>query len=132
MMNERLIPFVRGVYLIDREDPDTMKDAFMNEVIENGGAYTEATGEKTGLYEISLHGITACGASEIDAIHYWIAAANKAIANPKGEEVEADGFITTHPPRGTPRNHAEEIANVMAERDASNLHAFQRMPFGIS
>ena len=107
MMNERLIPFVRGVSLIDREDPDTLKDAFMNEVIENGGAYAGATGEKTGLYEINLHGITAYGASEIDAIHNWIAAANKAIANPKGEEVEADGFITTHPPRGTPRNHAE-------------------------
>lgn len=132
MMNERLIPFVRGVSLIDREDPDTLKDAFMNEVIENGGAYAEATGEKTGLYEISLHGITACGASEIDAIHYWIDAANKAIANPKGEEVEADGFITTHPPCGTPRNHAEEIANALAERDSVKPHAFQRMPFGIS
>ncbi|WP_254655587.1 hypothetical protein [Sulfitobacter sp. EE-36] len=131
-MNERLIPFVRGVSLIDREDPDTLKDAFMNEVIENGGAYAEETGDKTGLYEISLHGITACGVSEIDAIHYWIVAANKAIANPKGEEVEADGFITKHPPCGTPRNHAEEIANALAERDSVKPRAFQRMPFGIS
>lgn len=132
MMNERLIPFVRGVSLIDHSDPDTLKDAFMNEVIENGGAYADATGVETCLYEISLHGVIARGASEMDAIHNWITAANAALANPAGEEVEADGFITTHPPCGTPRNHAEEIANAMAERDCVKPHAFHRMPFGIS
>jgi len=37
---------------IDRNDPDTLKDAFMNEVIENGGAYAARPCE-TCLYEIS-------------------------------------------------------------------------------
>ena len=57
MMNERLIPFVRGVSQIDHSDPDTLKDAFMNEVIENGGEYAVAPSVETCLYEISLHGI---------------------------------------------------------------------------
>ncbi|UOA23620.1 hypothetical protein DSM110277_02049 [Sulfitobacter pontiacus] len=132
MMNERLIPFVRGVSLIGHNDPDTLKDAFMNEVIENGGAYADATAVETCLYEISLHGIIARGASEMDAIQKWITAANATLANPAGEEVEADGFITMHLPCSTPRNHAEEIANAMAERDRVKPHAFHRMPFGIS
>tara|TARA_R110002051_G_scaffold324897_2_gene424430 strand:- start:18 stop:416 length:399 start_codon:yes stop_codon:yes gene_type:complete len=132
MMNERLIPFVRGVSLIDHNDPDTLKDAFMNEVIENSGAYADPTGVETCLYEISLHGIIARGASEMDAIHKWITAANATLANPAGEEVEADGFTTTHPPCGTPRRHEEEIANAMDERDGVNTRVFHRMPFGIS
>jgi hypothetical protein len=132
MMKERLIPFVRGVSQIDHSDPDTLKDAFMNEVIENGGEYAVAPSVETCLYKISLHGIIARGASEVDAIRDWITAANAALANPAGEELEADGFITMHPPCGTPRDHNEEIENAVSERDSVKPHAFQRMPFGIS
>lgn len=128
MMSERLIPFVRGVSQIDHSDPDTLKDAFMNEVIENGGEYAVAPSVETCLYEISLHGIIARGASEVDAIRDWITAANAALANPAGEELEADGFITMHPPCGTPRNHAEEIRNAAAEATRIRSSYFNRLP----
>ena len=38
---------------------------------------------------------------------------------------ERDGFITVHPPCGAPRNHAEEIANLIAQRGAPDAIARQ-------
>ena len=131
-MSERLAAFVSGLDRIDRSDPDTLQDAFMNEVIENGGTYDPPGSAEHCMFEISLHGIAAYGASEQIAIRNWRMAATVALVNAAGEEVEDDGFITAHPPCGTPRNHAEEIANALAERDAVDPHAFNPMPFGIS
>ncbi|MCF7725751.1 hypothetical protein [Sulfitobacter sp. M22] len=123
MMTERLAAFVRGIELIDRDDPDTLKDAFMNEVIENGGRYIY-----TGIFEISLHGITSSDASEMSAIRYWRIAAIAALMNAENVAVEDDGFITVHPPCGTSRNHAEEIANAAAEDARRRSSYFSSLP----
>ena len=132
MMNDRLAAFVTGVDKIDAGDTETLKDAFMNEVIENGGTYAPRRDDQPCLFEISLHGITANGVSELTAIRNWRIAATVALVNAGNDAVEDDGFITVHPPYGTPRNHSEEIANAIAERDCVKAHSFQRTPFGIS
>lgn len=97
MMTERFAAFVRGVELIDRDDPDTLKDAFMNEVIENGGTYAPPLDDFPSFFEISLHGITANGVSELTAIRNWRIAATVALVNAGNDAVEDDGFITVHP-----------------------------------
>ncbi len=98
MMHERLATFVSGLDKIDAEDTETLKDAFMNEVIENGGTYDPPDGAGRSYFEISLHDVTATGASELLAIRNWRIAATARLLNPDGRDVEADGFITMHPP----------------------------------
>ncbi|WPZ24887.1 hypothetical protein UM399_12010 [Sulfitobacter pontiacus] len=128
MMTERLAAFVSGLDKIDAEDTETLKDAFMNEVIENGGSYDPPHGDQRALFEISLHDVTACGASELTAIRNWRIAATVALVNAGNDEVEADGFITVHPPFGTPRNHDEEIRN--AREGCSRLFPAQPLTQG--
>lgn len=107
MMTERLASFVTGLDKIDAEDTETLKDAFMNEVIENGGTYAPPRDDQPCLFEISLHGITANGVSELTAIRNWRIAATVSLVNPDAREVEDDGFITVHPPCGISRAMSE-------------------------
>lgn len=128
MMSERLAAFVAGLDQIDRSDPDALKDAFMNEVIENGGTYQSEPNTKPLLFGINLHGIHAVGETVAIAIRNWTMAANVALVNPAGDAVEDDGFITVHPPCGTPRNHAEEIRHTVAEATCIRSSYFNRLP----
>lgn len=75
--NDRLSSFLRAIAL---RSPEALKDAFMNEVMESGGSYVEPVAEKgvSYLYEISLHGVLATGASEEEAVRSWIREAAKA------------------------------------------------------
>lgn len=115
MMSERLAAFVTGLDQIDRSDPDALKDAFMNEVIENGGTYQSEPNTKPLMFGINLHGIHATGETVALAIRNWTMAANVALVNPADDEVEDDGFITVCPSCSTPRNQREEITNAVAE-----------------
>ncbi len=60
--------------------PEGQKDAFMNEVMENGGSYVPPAGDDwaSHLFEISLHGVVAYGSSEDEAIRNWKKAARAA------------------------------------------------------
>ncbi len=128
MMTERLAAFVSGLDQIDAEDTETLKDAFMNDVIENGGTYAPPHDDQPCLFEISLHGITANGVSELTAIRNWRIAATVALVNGGNGAVEDDGFITVHPVCGTPRNHDEEIRNAAAEATRIRSSYFNRLP----
>ena len=79
--------------------PKARAESFMNEAMETGGSYIPARkGDDwaSHLVEINLHGITAIGASEEEAIRNWTKNAQRTM------------------PCGAPRNHAEEIANARA------------------
>lgn len=108
LLNDRLTAFLLNLECLDSAG---QKDAFMNEVMENGGSYVPPAdaAQSSHLFEIALHGVNAYGASEDEAIRNWTKAA-KAVA----PLIEDDGFITVHPPFPNPRNHGEEIANARA------------------
>jgi hypothetical protein len=108
LLNDRLTAFLLNLECLGMAG---QKDAFMNEVMENGGTYVspDLAAGMSHLFEISLHGVNAYGGSEEEAIRNWTKAA-KAVA----PLIEDDGFITVHPPFPNPRNHAEEIANARA------------------
>ncbi len=92
---------------------DGQKDAFMNEVIENGGIWYPPRDNDacvTYRFELILHGVYAFGVTEEHAIKLWKRAARAVLA----WHIEDDGFITVHPPFPLPRNHGEEIANARA------------------
>ncbi|MEH6391143.1 MAG: hypothetical protein V7763_05760 [Sulfitobacter sp.] len=112
-LHNRLFAFVDS---LAGRDTETLKDAFMNEVIENGGKYDPPHDDQPHMFEICVHGICAIGPSELLAIRNWRMAATVQLVNSSGAEIEDDGFITVYPPCGIPRNHAEEIANTLAER----------------
>jgi hypothetical protein len=68
----------------DRLGPDELHDAFMGEVMEQGGTWlgpgeTDALRNTSHLVEISLHGITGRGTSEAQAIDDWRDAARRMI-----------------------------------------------------
>ncbi|MCG3267754.1 hypothetical protein [Yoonia sp. I 8.24] len=76
---------------------DGHQDAFMNAVMENGGTYVPpaSTDTSSHMFEISLHNVSAFGATEAETIRNWIISANAVAA-----QIEDDGFITAHPPVG--------------------------------
>lgn len=83
----------------------TLRDAFANEAIENGGNYEIPRADDTTtshLVEIALHGIIGRGRTEPEAIENWQQAAQRQI----DAMIEDDGFITVHPPFSTPHNPA--------------------------
>lgn len=111
-LHNRLAQFLST---LDRLSPVALQDAVVNEVIETGGSYCPPPPEGSDawashLFEIALHGVTATGMSEAEAIRNWRKAA-QAICPTS----EADGFLTVHPPFPDPRNHAEEIENARAQ-----------------
>ncbi|SFR40638.1 hypothetical protein SAMN04488005_1532 [Yoonia tamlensis] len=87
-------PMVAFLDRLTRDSTDGHNDAFMNEVMENGGSYVPPAGTTTSshLFEISLHNVSAFGATEAEAIRNWIKAATAIVAR-----TEDDGFITVHP-----------------------------------
>ncbi|WP_417257378.1 hypothetical protein [Celeribacter sp.] len=63
-------------------DANDQPDAFFNEVIETGGTYTTPDNETwkgSHLVEISLHGVSAFGMTEEEAISNWIQQTRRAI-----------------------------------------------------
>jgi hypothetical protein len=91
LLNNPLADFLAR---LSRCGPDGHQDAFMNEVIENGGSYvpSNSTDTSSHMFELSLHNVCAYGATEAEAIRNWIISANAVAA-----QIEDDGFITTHP-----------------------------------
>ena len=109
-LHNRITTFLSN---LKSKDAAERRDAFMNEVMETGGNYIAPQPDQTNcthLYEIQLHGVSAWGFGEDEAIHNWQVAAARCVS----DLVEDDGFVTVHPPFPTPRNHAEEIANARA------------------
>lgn len=91
-------------------------DAFMNEAIETGGCCLppQANTWSSHLFEIDLHGVTACGMTENEAIRNWTRAARAQV--PLGDDETGAAADLPFP---APRNHAEEIANARAMQAAS-------------
>ncbi|QIZ79053.1 hypothetical protein [Thalassovita gelatinovora] len=91
---DRLRVFLAHLELIDM---DAQKDAFMNEGMETGDAdlILRADTKSSHLIEIRLHGATAFGATEDEAIRNW-----KKVARQLLPGIEDDGFVTGHPPIG--------------------------------
>lgn len=56
-----------------------LKDRFINEVIETGGTYTKPAddGWASHMFEVSLHGVSAYGSDEDEAIRNWMIAAHR-------------------------------------------------------
>lgn len=109
LLHNRLTAFLMGLECLDRHG---RRDAMMNEVIENGGAYVVPNDDDlcgTHLVKITLHGVTASAANEDEAIRYWAKIARSYM--PDFDDDSADGGFVP------PRNHAEEIAN--ARRDCA-------------
>lgn len=97
--------------------PEGQQDAFMNEVIENGGTYLPPQGPAapTHMFEIYLHGVQGFGATEAEAIRSWTKAARALSGPPDGAEQAANAL-----PFPNPRNHFEEIANLRALHAQTN------------
>jgi len=63
------------------EDNATRRDTMMREMMETGGTWVSPRGSTTHLFEIQLHGITATGHSEDEAITNWIKNATRHVAH---------------------------------------------------
>jgi hypothetical protein len=74
---------------------DDQFDAFVNEIMETSGRFDTAPEDGVELWKLSLHGISAHGATEQEAITRWMQAAR--LVCPL-DDAEDDGFITVHPP----------------------------------
>jgi len=88
----RLAAFLNN---LDRLAADDHFDAFVNEIMETSGRFDTAPDGGVGLWKLRLHGISAHGATEQEAIDNWRREAR--LACPQ-DEAEDDGFITIHPP----------------------------------
>lgn len=53
------------------------RDLIANEIIECGGTYTPAKPNLSHVFEISLHGVSATGFDEDEAISNWIKNASR-------------------------------------------------------
>ena len=80
---------------LDRLAADDHFDAFVNEIMETSGRFDTAPDGGVGLWKLSLHGISAHGATEQEAIDSWTREAR--LVCPL-DDAEDDGFITVHPP----------------------------------
>lgn len=60
-----------------------LHDAFHNETIETGGSFLIPKGcaAASHIFEISLHGLTAFGATEMGAYSQWVKLAERSIEN---------------------------------------------------
>jgi len=65
----------RFLHSLDLHAIEGKKDAFMAEVLECGGTYVQPRRDdewSSHLYEVSVHGVIAVGATEAEAIRNWI------------------------------------------------------------
>ena len=87
-IENRLSRFYEHIIKIGWED---RPDAFFNEVMETGGTYTVPRSENwpaSHLVEISLHGVSAFGMSEDEAIGNWIKQARRMILMQKSPSAQ--------------------------------------------
>lgn len=91
-LHSRLPAFLMN---LDCLSADGQMDAFANEVMETFGRFDPPAGDRTHRWELDLHGISADGASEEEAMANWKRLARQT-CEPDG--IEDDGFITLHPP----------------------------------
>jgi hypothetical protein len=79
---ERATTFLQN---LERLGPAGQHDAFINEVIETGGSYIPPADDtrSSHLFEISLHGVVAYGASESEAFRNWVKAARAQTEQPQ-------------------------------------------------
>lgn len=84
-------------FLVNLEclDAAGQHDAFVNEINETFGRFDPPAGDRSHLWEIELHGISAEGETDEAAMANWKRLARQ-IYLP--DDIEDDGFITIHPP----------------------------------
>lgn len=113
MQNELLCDFLLNLECLGTAG---QRDAFMIEITQSGGSYVPPDGDtwSSHLFEISLHGVCACGFSEDEAMRNWIKAA-RSVARMGDDESR----ITDRAPFPKPRNHGEEIANARAAAEGA-------------
>ena len=80
---------------LERLSADGQLDAFVNEVMETFGRFDSPAGDRTHRWELDLHGISADGATEEEAMANWKRLARQTC---KLDGTEDDGFITVYPP----------------------------------
>lgn len=70
------------------------RDAVYSEVMETFGRFDPPAGDRSHRWDLDLHGVQGCGASEEEAIANW-----KRLARDECEldAAEDDGFITVRP-----------------------------------
>ncbi|WP_139176793.1 hypothetical protein [Jannaschia faecimaris] len=91
--------------MLDISDPSERRGLIVQAIIDSGGTYPLRAGQiEGGIAQIALHGVTASGATEAEAIRNWIATARTALRPRRLDFAYC----------GTPRNHGEEIANLRA------------------
>lgn len=78
-MTDTLPPEALTAFLqrISTMPADELHDAFMNEVIEQGGCWMMPGGTTSHLVEINLHTITGRGVTEAEAMDDWRKAAER-------------------------------------------------------
>ncbi|MCG7520871.1 hypothetical protein [Ruegeria sp. Ofav3-42] len=109
LLNDHLTAFLLNLECLDTEG---RKVAIENEVIATGGTYVAPpTGDTwaSHVMEIALHGVSAMGVSEEEAIRNWTKAAHR-----QCHGMPPLKSVVPFVPFPAPRNHAEEIANARA------------------
>lgn len=118
LLHDRLTSFL--IHL-EQQDKADWEQSFIDEALETGGVFGFAFGHCCTAFprQIWLHGVRICLSNGTDhcvdaneAIRAWIQAASARV-----EIFAFPGPPANHPPFGTPRNHGEEIANALAQRD---------------
>lgn len=86
----------RAIFIANLKNLDAagQQDAFVAEVIETFGHLTPPAGDLSHRWELDLHGISADGATEEEAIANWKRQADRLYPE---QDTEDDGFITVHP-----------------------------------
>lgn len=74
---------------------DGQMDAFVNEVMETFGRFDPPAGDRTHRWELYLHGISADGTTEEEAMANWKRLARQTCSL---DGTEDDGFVTVYPP----------------------------------
>lgn len=74
-------------------DATGQHDAFVNEVLETFGRYDAPSGDRSHLWEIELHGVTADGETDEAAQANWKRLASKIFL----PEMQDDSVATMHP-----------------------------------
>lgn len=83
---------------LDRHDATGQFDAICNEVFETAGQFCRPDGRLSHLWELTLHGIAATGATEEEAIANWKRLARR----------EVDAADTPRPAHRHPAHHQHE------------------------
>jgi hypothetical protein len=100
-LHNRALAFLDG---LEHQSATTQHDAFINETLETHGRFDPPTGDRTHLWELELHGVSAEGLTEEEAIANWKRLAGYQFPI---EEADADNFVTVY---ASPQQPAAQTA----------------------